>query len=284
MSFAKTKLGKIFYQISGPSHGTPMVLVRGLGRWSEHWDGFEKRLAEEFRVITFDSRGLGKTTAPLLPWHTMKDLATDIAIILRTERIESAHIVGVSLGGMMALEFGAMYPELTKSVTAVNASVGRSGHRRITSEALKFLLRAPHLGAAVYPTLIGLLTAPTLDEARRKDLSEAWAKIDGQYALPVASVMQQLMIAMRWRNLPDVAGRIKCPIQIISADQDQFVPRGNSLFLAKRLPNATLVRFENCGHEPHMDQPELFQKTIAVFVNQVEGSAYLVKPQTRSSQ
>ena len=157
MTYAKSRFGKIYYEIHGS--GEPVVLIRGLGRWSEHWGGFDKRLAEHYKVIKFDSRGLGRSTAPLLPWNSMADLASDVVLILRTERIDSAHIVGTSLGGMVALEFAANHPEMTKSVTAINTSVGRSGHRRLSWGASNTLIRAAKIGDKMSPELARVLLA-----------------------------------------------------------------------------------------------------------------------------
>lgn len=265
MAFARSKFGKIFYEVSGA--GEPVVLIRGLGRWSEHWNGFDKLLAKHCKVIVFDNRALGKSTTPLLPWHSMSDLASDVALILKTERIESAHIVGTSLGGMMALEFAAKFPEMTKSVTAINSSVGRSGHRRITQQGRNVLLRTPKLKEKIYPELAKVLTAPETSPTIIEKLGTDWLEIDRKYPMPIVSVTQQLMVALRWRDLSSISSKIKAPVQIISSDDDQFVPRGNSLFLASRIPGAKLTRIAKSGHEPHVDQPEELAKAIFSFVN-----------------
>lgn len=264
MAYARSKFGKIYYEITGT--GETVVLIRGLGRWSEHWNDFDKRLAEKCRVITFDSRALGRSTAPLLPWHTITDLASDVALILRTERIEAAHIVGTSLGGMVALEFAANFPQMTKSVTVVNSSVGRSGHRRMTVEGSRLLISAPKLKDKIYPELAKILTSPATPAEAVEKLAREWFEVDRKYPMPTLVVGQQLVLALKWRNLPKVAAKIKCPVQIVSSDDDQFVPRGNSLFLAARIPGAVLTRLEKSGHEPHVDKPEELARAIFSFV------------------
>lgn len=268
MTYAKTKFGKIHYEISG--RGEPVVLIRGLGRWSEHWNGFDKRLAEKYRVIKFDNRGLGRSNAPLLPWSSMADLADDVALILRTERLASAHIVGTSLGGMIALEFAARHPEMTKSVTAINSSVGRSGHRRMSRKASRILLNAAKLGDKIYPELARVLLAPSAPKEMVEQLAREWQEIDRKYPQPTATVIQQLLIALRWRSVSNFASKIKSPVQIILSDDDLFVPRGNSLFLASRIDGAVLTRIPNAGHEAHIDQPEALEKVLTAFFEQVK--------------
>lgn len=266
MAFAKTKYGKIYYEVNGS--GEPVVLVRGLGRWSEHWNGFDKRLAEKFRVFKFDSRGVGRSTSPLLPWNSMKDLASDVALILKTERLESAHIIGTSLGGMIALQFAADYPEMAKSATAINASVGRSGHGRLSWHATKALINAVKDRKNLYPELCRVLLSSTTPSEKIDRMISEWQEVDKKYPLPIATVTKQLLIANRWRSVSAVGTKIKCPIHIILSDDDQFVPRGNSLFLAARLPNALLTRISEAGHEPHFDKPEALEKAIVGFIQQ----------------
>lgn len=267
MAYAKSRFGKFYYEIKGS--GEPVIMIRGLGRWSEHWVGFDKRLAEHWKVITFDSRGLGRTTTPLLPWNTMTDLAADIALILRTERIDSAHVVGTSLGGMIALEFAAKFPQMAKSVTAINSSVGRSGHRRLSWGASHALMRAAKTGDKMYPELARVLLATSAPQELVQMLAKDWQEVDKKYSLPIAIVTQQLLVAMRWRHITRVAQALQCPVQIVSADEDQFVPRGNSLFLANRIPGALFTKIPNSGHETHVDQPEALEKALSDFFTSV---------------
>lgn len=266
MAFAKIRQGKIYYEIHGT--GEPIVLIRGLGRWSEHWNDFHLELAKTHRVIIYDGRGLGRSTVRLRPWHSMRDLGDDIVAILKTERIDAAHLVGVSLGGMIALQFAADHPEMTLSTTAVNASTGRSGHRRISLEATKLLLQAPRLKDKLYPKLAELLTASNCPGDLQAAMAQRWLEIDQQYPQPTATVIQQLAIALRWKNWPQLT-KISRPIQIILSEDDLFVPRGNSLFLAAKLPKTKLTKLTNAGHEPHIDQRQPFLNAIRSFVAEI---------------
>lgn len=267
MTFARSRFGKIYYEMKGS--GVPVILIRGLGRWSEHWVGFDKRLAEHWKVITFDSRGLGRTTTPLLPWNTIADLAADVSLILRSERIDSAHIVGTSLGGMIALEFAANFPQMAKSVTAINTSIGRSGHRRLSWNASRALIRAAKTGDKMYPELARVLLATSAPQNVIELLATNWKEVDKKYPLPIAIVTQQLLLAMRWRHITRIGKSLQCPVQIISAEEDQFVPRGNSLFLASRIPGALFTQIPRGGHETHVDQPEALEKALSDFFKSV---------------
>ena len=263
MRFAKTRHGKIHYRIRGD--GPPLLMIRGLGRWSAHWHGWDEALAKHFRVICLDNRGLGLTTTPMRPWHSLDDLASDAAVILKQERIQSAHILGTSLGGMVSLVFALQHPEMTSSLHVIAASVGRSGHPRISLRAAKMLTAAPILGEKIYDELAILLTSPKTSDDVRRQLAKEWAAEDKKYRQPVLPVIAQLLAVMRFRRWERLT-EIKCPTQIVVGSDDLFVPRGNSLFLHSVMPHSKLVELPNAGHEPHVDQPETMTEIIRGFI------------------
>lgn len=265
MRFAKTPHGKIHYNIKGD--GPPVVLIRGLGRWSTHWSGWDNMLAKSCNVITLDNRGLGLSSSPMRFWHSLDDLADDAATVLRHERINAAHIVGTSLGGMVSLVFALRHPELTSSINVIAASVGRSGHPRISMRAAKMLATAPILGDKLYDELAILLTSPKSSDLIRKKLAEDWLQEDRKHKQPLATIMAQLIAVLRFRKWESLE-KIKCPVQIVVGADDLFVPRGNSLFLHSTIPSSKLVEIPDAGHEPHIDQPDLMTNTILKFITE----------------
>jgi 3-oxoadipate enol-lactonase len=265
MRFVKTPHGKIHYQIKG--NGPPLLLIRGLGRWSIHWCGWDDQLAKTCTVITVDNRGLGLTSTPMRFWNSLADLASDAASILQQERIGAAHIIGTSLGGMISMVFALNHPELTSSLSVIAASIGRSGHARISRRAAKMLLSAPILGDKIYDELAVLLTSPTTPDVIRKKLANEWREEDKKHKQPVIVVLAQLIAIFRFRQWEQLA-KIKAPTQIIVGRDDLFVPRGNSLFLQSVIPSSQLIEVPAAGHEPHVDQPELMTDLISRFITQ----------------
>jgi 3-oxoadipate enol-lactonase len=263
MAFVKTTHGKVHYQMKGS--GPCVVLVRGLGRWSVHWNGWDDRLAKTCTVVTFDHKGLGQTTSPMRLWDTLKSLADDIQTILRHERIESAHIVGTSLGGMVAAEFALHHPNMTESITMIGSSVGRSGHFRLSTRAAKLILVSPIKKLAAYDELAELLTAPKTSKEIKEQLARDWREEDTKVKQPLSTVIAQLVAALRFRNWERLQN-ISCPALIVVGRQDQFVPRGNSLFLHEKMPGSQFVEVEDAGHEPHVDQPEVLTQVVSEFV------------------
>src|SRR5688500_10048226 len=116
---AKNK-GAIFYEVHG--EGPDLVMLRGLGRCVQHWLGYEQEMAKHCRVITIDLRGIGKTTLPLSVTDTLFDLSHDVTDVLDALKIERAHVLGVSLGGMLTLATGLRHPDRCKSLITINTS------------------------------------------------------------------------------------------------------------------------------------------------------------------
>lgn len=269
MPFVKTPHGKIHYTIKG--EGEPLVLIRGLGRWSAHWHGWDHELAKFCKVITYDSKGLGFSTSPMRPWHSTREMAADIASILQHERIDKAHIAGTSLGGMVAVDFALEFPAMTKSLSIIASSIGRSGHTRISMRAAKLLITAPLKKGAIYDELAYLLTSPSTPDHVRHKLAAEWHAEDKKFKQPIFVVIGQLVAAFRFRKWERLTN-IRCPTQVVVGRDDQFVPRGNSLFLRDKIPNSLLVEIPHAGHEPHIDQPEASTRIIREFLEKNKGA------------
>ncbi len=265
MAYVKTPNGKIHYKIRGT--GAPVILIRGLGCWSDHWFGWDKLLAKTCKVITYDKKGLGASTTFMNPWHSLKELADEVAIILKQERIEAAHIVGTSLGGMVGLIFALEYPEMTKSLTVVASSIGRSGHMRMSWPAIKLLLLRSFNNDTFYDDLSKLLTSNATSDIVRKKLADDWLAIEKKQKTPVFTVFGQLSAAFRFRQWEELS-KINVPTQVVVGNDDYFVPRGNSLFLHESIPGSTFIDVDNAGHEPHVCQPERMAKIVTSFVVQ----------------
>ena len=245
--------------------GPYLVMVRGLGTFTDHWFGWDKTLSEFFTIITLDNRGLGKTSAPMAPWVSVATLAHDIKMIFRQERIEKGHILGISFGGMIAAEFAIKYPEMTQTLTLVASSIGRSGNLRLSTAAAHLLLTAPFKKANMHEKLAELLTAPKTPAATKMKLAQEWREIDSINGQPKATVVGQLIAALRFRDWEKL-NSIKCPTLIVVGVQDRFVPKGNSLFLHDKIPGSKLCELQDAGHEPHVDQPEIMTKILRDFL------------------
>src|SRR4030066_2259755 len=108
----------IYYEVTG--QGEPLLLIHGLASSSRSWKKQVPFFARHYRVITFDIRGHGRSDRPLREPYSIKLFATDTVELMKAIGIESAHVVGFSMGGMVGFQLAVDVPEMVTSLVAVN--------------------------------------------------------------------------------------------------------------------------------------------------------------------
>lgn len=271
MRKVKTPNGAIAYQVYG--EGTPLVMLRGLGRTTRHWVGFDREMAKKFRVIVTDLRGMGETEVKHGLTDTVWDYADDLALVLDDAGLDSAHIMGVSLGGMATLATGLRYPHRTKSLMLVNSSIGGQKLPRITPDAIGLLMKGILTrDNNLQPTLVDLLVGPDCPKDRRSQLVEAYNQIAREQGLYVNTVLKQLIAALRFDPRPYLAD-LKVPTMIVYGTDDRFVPTVNSQNLANVIPHAHLAVIPGAGHEISADKGEALAKTMTSWIESCEATS-----------
>lgn len=252
----------IGWRIAG--QGTPIVILRGLGRWSEHWCGFDDLLAESFKVIAIDNRGFGMSKNAHVGLDLSIDqLADDVVSVLSFLSLKSAVVAGVSLGGMLAISLAARYPHLVERLVLVNSSVGGSPYRRITSEALLALGSGVLSRKNLYEKLASVLLAKDSTDEIRERLRSRWSEIDERHGLKAGCVFLQLLAAARFRPGP-LMSAVVAPTLVIKGTNDQFIDPRNSDWICQHIRTARLVESRG-GHELGLDQPTWLADTIKAF-------------------
>ena len=99
----------LYYEIHG--EGVPLIMIRGLGSTADHWVAQMPAFSEKFRVVIFDNRGIGRSDKPDIP-YTIGMMAQDTVGLMHALNIRRAHVLGISMGGMMAQEIAIRYPEM----------------------------------------------------------------------------------------------------------------------------------------------------------------------------
>ncbi|HMO55034.1 MAG TPA: alpha/beta hydrolase, partial [Tepidiformaceae bacterium] len=127
MPYVPTRDIITYYEEAGS--GDPLVLIMGLGGDLQGWALTAPALAKHFRGITYDNRGAGRTSAPDKP-YSIEGMADDLAALLDELKISKAHIVGYSMGGMIAQEFALKYPGKVDRLVLLASSPGLDGYSR----------------------------------------------------------------------------------------------------------------------------------------------------------
>jgi pimeloyl-ACP methyl ester carboxylesterase len=238
--------------------GPPVLLVQGLGYGLWGWDPVVPGLAERHRVLRFDNRGIGKSDKPEGP-YTARMMADDALQVLDEAGVERAHVVGASLGGMIAQELAVVAPERVD----------------------RLVLCCTTLRADAFPfpeaTLRLMAEAPTLapDVALRRFVENALG------ANPAPALVDEI-VALRIANPPDPAGwqaqaaagttfagvdgSIEAPTLVLHGTEDNVVDVRHAELLAEHIPGARVVLVPGTGHIFFWEKPQAFLAPVLEFL------------------
>jgi 3-oxoadipate enol-lactonase len=179
-------------------------MLRGLGRSSRYWLGFEKQLAKPFNVIQMDMRGLGRTSLPMAWTDGMDDLDDDCVAVLDQLKIKSAHIFGLSLGGMVALRLGSRHPNRCRSLVIANASSADYPGIRLDPLAIKDIVIGRMRGR-LHEALLARTIPSAVAKVRGAEILQKWAAIREEEGLLLESILKQQVAVARFT----LRGRLK---------------------------------------------------------------------------
>lgn len=254
--------GTLYYEVQG--QGPSLIVLKGLGHTIRHWLGFDRILAKHFQVITIEHRGIGRSQARLSWRHSIFDLAGDLKLVCDHLKVKQAHILGLSMGGMVALAFACAYPQRCRSLIVANTSIAGLRSPRISARAVLRLARSCLQPDRMLKEFSELLHDPGLGEAKRQRLIEQWKKILEKEHIPVKSVAKHLLAAARFDPQTNLRN-LKVSTLILYGPNDQFVPAINSFRLHRLIPKAELVKINDAGHELTTDKPQATLKAIVKF-------------------
>ena len=138
MAFVENQGARIYWDEQG--QGEPVLLIMGLGYPSAMWYRTRPALASHYRTIALDNRGAGRSDTPPGP-YSIRLMASDAAAVLEAAGSESAHVFGVSMGGMIAQEFALQYPQRVLSLILGCTAAGGSTVVRAEAEATQMLMK-----------------------------------------------------------------------------------------------------------------------------------------------
>jgi pimeloyl-ACP methyl ester carboxylesterase len=263
---------ELCYDIFGDDDAEPMVMIMGLGAQMIHWDDdlCELLARRGFRVIRFDNRDIGQSTklsggkrltalellkfrflgTPVAAPYNLHDMATDVVGLLDVLKVKAAHIVGASMGGMIAQELAITFPERVLSLTSIMSTTGDLRLPQPTREATALLLAPP---VTTHDEFVArfLSTWKMLrvghfpdDEARDLDRAErTFAR-----GLNPAGVGRQLRAILASGSRKERLKAVKAPTLVIHGNLDPLVSPKAGCATAAAIPSARLMIVEGMGH------------------------------------
>lgn len=261
--------GNIHYEVTG--EGPPLVMLRGLARSMRHWLGYEAEVAKHFKVITLDLRGIGQSTRPSTVKTTIYDMAEDVVAVLDELGIAKAHVLGVSLGGMITLAAGLRHPGRCESLIVVNSSIAGEFTMRLTPNAIRGILTSVvRPGRKAQRLMVDNLLGVEADEERRAAITDRYSAIDRAEGIYTKTAVKQLIAAARFKPQRELKA-MKVPTLVVYGTDDVFVSNVNSIKLARHLPNAKLEPLAKAGHEASLDQGPALTQAIRAWVKSLPG-------------
>jgi 3-oxoadipate enol-lactonase len=258
MSFVQNQGVKLYWDEQG--RGEPVLLIMGLGYPSSLWHRSRPVLSQHFRTVAFDNRGVGLSDVPPGP-YSIAGMASDAAAVLDAANISSAHVFGVSMGGMIAQEFALQYPVRTRSLILGCTSPGGPSAVRAERRVGDILVaRGMSLEQARQAMLPYIYDAATSRERIEEDLNlrRRW--------LPSAEgYTAQLQGILAWEGYSRIA-QIAAPTLVIHGKSDALVPPGNAELIAGLIPGAKLVLLDHASHLFLTDQTEAANQEILEFL------------------
>lgn len=241
--------------------GAPVLLIHGLGyaRWG--WEPVVGPLAESHRVLLFDNRGIGESDAPPGP-YTVAELAGDALRVLDEAGVERAHVVGTSLGGMVAQELALTAPDRVDRLVLVCTTPGGPNAAPMPAVTVALLGEAATLEPLVaLRRFVENALAPDPPTAIvERILAHRIAT-----AQPPAAWAAQAAAALgfdAWERLPSIAS----PTLVLHGTADVVVDPANAGLLAGRIPEARVELREGCGHLLFWEEPAWFVETVRGFL------------------
>jgi len=251
---------KIYYETYG--EGPPVILIGGLGSQIQSWATQVPIYSRHFRVIVFDNRGAGKSDKPDIP-YTTKLMADDTAGLLDTLGIESAHVVGKSMGGMIGQWLAIRYPEKVKKLVLGCTSASRD---EVGNEILRMGREiASKVGVkAVWLTALFLGYTREYIEKNLSAIKETLATVSENPEALIGYIRQSL--ACEGHNTRDLVGRIKAPTLVMLGERDMIASPRRSRELVELIPGARLKVFEGVGHGFWRERQEEVDKLVLDFL------------------
>jgi len=251
---------RLYYERAGAARGAPLIMIHGNTLDTRMWDDQWAVFAERLLVVRYDLRGFGRSVLPTAePYTHAADLHALLAHLALTEPV---HVMGMSRGGDIALDFALAYPQQTRSVILVDTVL--SGFQYTASWRYIFdTVKSAGIPAAKAAWLHDPMFAAAMEHpvvaARLKQMVEDysfwhWAGNANPEQHPAVPNLERL---------PELAA----PLLVLVGERDipDFIVSAE--LIAQRAPHAQLVRLPGVGHVPNMEAPEMFNARVLEFLN-----------------
>jgi 3-oxoadipate enol-lactonase len=243
----------LFWERSGS--GEPLLLIQGMSGTHLAWgQPFLSLLEPHFDCVVFDNRGIGNS-ADAPGEFTITDLATDALTVMDAAGLESAHVLGISMGGMVAQELALAAPDRLRTLTLGCTYPGGEGSSLIAPEDAGPLMEA--MASANLDQVIRAMYEVNLSPGFRADDANFAPFKAMAESLPARQRTVQLQLqAVVGHDAQARLAEIAAPTMVVHGTADRMIPVANGELIASLIPGARLEIFADVGHLFWWEQPE----------------------------
>lgn len=244
MERARINQVEVAYQLRGS--GIPLVMIHGAQGDQTMFNDLAAQFASNYRVLTFDQRGSGLSEKPNMD-YSIAMLADDTAALMDHVGFDTAHIAGVSMGGMIALEFVLRHPKKTRSVVLGCTTPGGPKAVRIGGSAFTNAYSATPMSAEERGRALAEAAFTKGYIEKRPEIIPAMIEARRLRPIDPAALDHRVKAALH-HDVYDRLPEIKTPTLVITGKDDALISWENSRLLADHIPGAELIILEPAGH------------------------------------
>ena len=261
--------GRIHVDDSG-GDGPPVLFLHGFLFDGRMFDGQVRALAGRYRCLRLDLPGQGRS-ARAAHSYQLEQLTADVRAVLRQLHLPSVHLVGLSMGGYLAMRLAARTPDVVRSLTLLNTGAGAHPRRKLP-EHLGLAGMARVLGPGS-PAVAAGLERSLYAEAFRRDAGSgpvraAWR--DRWRASDVSPLIRTILGLMVRPGLEAELPSIPAPTLVIAGEQDTQHPPGDGRRIAAGIPGARFVELPGVGHSAPLEDPASVTRELRRFLDEIE--------------
>ena len=277
MAIAPVNGIELAYEITGA--GFPVVWCHQFGDDSRGWDPQVKFFSRHYRNVTYNQRGYPPSSAPAAPEaYSQQLLLGDLVGLLDYLDIPRAHVVGISMGGGVALNLALNHFERCTSVVIAGAGIGRGDAAQNEREVERLVNILHTQGMEAFVS--SYRDTPSHHAFRRKD-PKGWQEYNQRFLSMSAQVAANSQLGIRRaRNAllssAEALKRLRIPTLIMVGDEDAAALEP-ALQMKREIPGAGLAVFPQSGHSINLEEPALFNQTILNFFHLVESGNWVVR-------
>jgi pimeloyl-ACP methyl ester carboxylesterase len=267
LSFTHSGDARIYWEASGA--GEPLLLIQGLGLSAALWYRVVPLLDQRHRVIRYDARGTGRSDVPEGP-YPIESMAADALAVLDAAGESSAHVFGMSLGGLVAQELAISHSDRVRSLMLCSTLAGGTDVVPIDPDVIE-MLRAN----ATLPPAESVRASIPVAYAKATDRNWIEEDIALRLELPTTATgyQNQLMGSAIYPGTKSRLPQVTLPALVIAGAEDKIAPPANADILVAALPTAKLLLIPDAGHMVITDQADVLAAAMTGFIADIQVSA-----------